>query len=206
MSGPTSRILRHLRVATVALAVALIGVLGWLEFTRRDAPAVVISGTADVGGAFDLVDQGGRRVTADTLLGRPFVVYFGWSHDPDLTPAALQVLAAALQHPRLGAEALRAVFITIDAERDTPARLAAYAHRIDERLVALTGSAEELARVARAYKHYAKRLPDAALPGGFGFDHASLYYVIGADGAFRGVVPHTTDAQALAGELLRLGH
>lgn len=206
MSARPSSVLQSLRLAGIAAALVLIGALGYLEWRRGAVPVVVETGVADVGGAFDLIDHTGQAVTAATFLGRPIVVYFGWSHDPDLTPAALQVLRAALQDARLARTPLQPVFITVDPARDTPARLASFAEMFDVRLVALTGSTNALAQVSRAYKHYAKRIADQALPGGYGFDHASLYYVMGADGRFRGIVPHTTDAAELATELLRLGH
>jgi protein SCO1 len=96
------------------------------------------------------------------------------------------------------------LFISLDPERDNPQQLNDFVKRIDTRLTALIGSAEETTALAKAFKLYFKALPDKTLPGGYSIDHASLYYVLGADGRFLGVVPHTTDSAALALELNRL--
>jgi cytochrome oxidase Cu insertion factor (SCO1/SenC/PrrC family) len=68
----------------------------------------------------------------------------------------------------------------------------------------LIGTPDQTQALARAYKLYFRRIPDASLPSGYSIDQASLYYVMGSDGGFRGLVPHTTDSAALAAEILNL--
>jgi protein SCO1 len=197
--------LRKLRLTALALALTLaaaVCVQLWLERVRPNS--VVETGTAAVGGAFRLIDQTGRTVTDRDFLGKNLVIHFGWRLDPDLTPAALQVLAASLDKIGRKTETVVPLFVSIDAERDNAQNLKDFIASIDGRISALSGSAEAISALAKAYKLYFKRLPDAQLPGGYSIDHASLYYVMGTDGGFLGVVPHTTDSAALAQEITRL--
>jgi cytochrome oxidase Cu insertion factor (SCO1/SenC/PrrC family) len=200
-------------VLAVCLAVAIalqIGALGvppgsetWRGLQTATG-AETTTGVANVGGPFQLTDQTGRTVTERDLIGRPFVVYFGWRLDPDLTPAALQVLAAALAQLQPKSELPRAVFVSLDGARDQVADLAVFINGFKGDWLALRGDEAATVAMARAYKLYFKRLPDAALPGGYSIDQASLYYVMGRDGAFLGAVPHTTDVVELKTALAAL--
>jgi protein SCO1 len=186
-----------------AIAALTVGIIAALLVPRQipSEPGAVQTtmGTADVGGPFTLVDQTGARVSDRDFRGRMPVIYFGWSNDPDLTPAALQVLTAALQ----GGTRDRFVplFITLDPEVDTPTVLERFLKKYHSRMLGLTGSAGDIAAVVASYKLYVKRIPDPSLPNGHSIDHASLYYVLGKDGAFRAAIPYTTDVAELVGEL-----
>jgi protein SCO1/2 len=158
-------------------------------------------GTAEVGGPFKLMDQTGAAVSDRDFRGRMPIIYFGWTNDLDLTPAALQVLMVALK--MAANDRFAPLFITLDPEVDTPSVLERFLKKYDARLRGLTGSPEEIAAVIASYKLYAKRIPDPSLPNGHSIDHASLYYVLGKDGAFRAAIPHTTDVAELVGELAK---
>jgi protein SCO1 len=200
---------RKLRFTAAVLAASLAVAIAIQIAALRTAPATSpidgqTTGVANVGGPFQLTDQAGRTVTDRELIGRPFVVYFGWRLDPDLTPAALQVLAAALGQLQPKSEPPRAVFVSLDVARDSVADLSTFINGFKGEWLALRGDEAAIAAMARAYKLYFKRLPDAALPGGYSIDHASLYYVMGRDGAFLGAVPHTTDVVELKTALATL--
>ena len=188
-----------MRLTALALAASLIAAVVFQVFVSGLIAPTTVTGTADVGGPFQLTDHNGQTVTDRDFRGRALVIYFGWRLDPDLTPAALQVLAASLDKLGRKNEGLAPVFVSIDAERDNSRNLNDFIGRIDRRIIALSGSAEAISALAKAYKLYFKRIPDPTLPGGYSIDHASLYYVMGSDGGFLGVVPHTTDSAALAG-------
>jgi protein SCO1 len=193
------------RSAAVACATGLCAVIAYATWhVSPDIGPTWVSGTADVGGPFTLMDTSGRPVSDRDFRGRTVIIYFGWRLDPDLTPAALQILSSAME--RIGPKSgrLAALFISLDAERDTPRQLFDFTEKIDARIIPLIGSTEQTTALAKAFKLYFKTLPDPTLPQGYSIDHASLYYVMGSDGAFLGVVPHTTDSAALARELNRL--
>jgi protein SCO1/2 len=165
------------------------------------APPVVTSGVATVGRPFKLIDQYGKTVSSESFRGRAQVIYFGWSNDPDLTPAALQILTAALASKALAGRRLQPIFITLDPQQDQPGRLARFLGAYHPTLVGLTGTESEIIDLASAYKLYWKRIVDASLPQGYSIDFASHYYVTGASGDLLGVVPHTTNAMELAEEI-----
>jgi cytochrome oxidase Cu insertion factor (SCO1/SenC/PrrC family) len=203
----TALTIRRLRWAALSAAIGLIAVM--IAAARHVAetpppPTGLQSGQADVGGPFTLTTHLGRVVSEADFRGGALVIYFGWTRDPDLTPAALQVLAAALAKLGPKSDAITSVFISLDPEHDKTEILKGFVQNFDPRLLGLSGSIDQIAALTRAYKLYSKRIADASLPGGYSIDHASLYYVMGSDGGFRGVVPHTTDSAALAAEILKL--
>ena len=155
----------------------------------------VETGKALVGGPFTLTDHTGRRVTEKDFLGHPLLIFFGFTNCPDICPSGLQVMSAALD--KLGEKGAKVtpIFITLDAERDTPEKLAAYVKSFHPRLVGLTGSEAELAAAAKAYRVYAQKVSDDATPGSYTYDHAAIIYLMGADGSFVTHIPHTTNVE-----------
>lgn len=158
-------------------------------------------GTPLVGGPFSLIDQDGRRVTETDFRGKFMLVFFGFTHCPDICPTELQVMTAARAMLGPGAERVTPVFISIDPERDTPEVLKAYVENFGPELQGLTGSPEEIAAVARAYRvHYAKAANPAS-PEDYLMDHTSIIYLMGPDGSFVKHFAYTTDVTALAAGL-----
>ena len=160
-----------------------------------------VSGKALVGGAFSLTNSAGKRVTDKDFLGHPMIVFFGYTHCPDICPSGLQVISAALD--KLGAKGqnVTPVFITLDAERDTPEKLSDYVKSFHPRLVGLTGSAEEIAAVAKTYRVFYQKISDEKSPKDYTFDHAAIIYLMGADGNFITHIPHTTDVDQVVSVL-----
>jgi protein SCO1/2 len=164
---------------------------------------ITTSGKALVGGPFTLTDPSGRRVTEKDFAGKPMLVYFGFTNCPDVCPAGLQVIAAALD--RLGDKAkdVTPVFVTVDPERDTPEQLGKYVASFHQGIVGLSGSVDDIAAVTKAYRVYAKKVPDAERPGEYNVDHSSFMYLMDAKGEFVKHFPHSVDAQQLADEIAK---
>jgi len=177
MSARTARLLLVLAAFLAGLAsVFLIIVI----VTGRN-PVPVASASA-VGGPFRLTDHNGRTVTDQDLRGHPFLVFFGFTHCPDVCPTTLFEVSEVLG--KLGADAARAsaLFITVDPERDTPEQMKDYLSSFDPRLVGLTGDPAAVAAVAKAYRVYVKKVP---LDGGdYTMDHTALVYLMDKDGRF----------------------
>jgi len=195
---PTGATRRTLLVALLlGLAAGIASALLLLTLPST-TPTSQSSGRALIGGPFSLVDGAGRRVTDQDFAGKPLLVYFGFTNCPDVCPAGLQVIAAALA--RLGdkAEGMNTVFITVDPERDTPELLGRYAASFDKRIVGLSGSPEEVAAVLKAYRVYATKVPDPDKPTEYNVDHSSFMYLMDKDGAYLQHFPHSVDANALA--------
>ena len=155
-------------------------------------------GAAAVGGPFDLVSQDGARVTQDALDGHPTLVFFGYTHCPDVCPATLAQISSLFQAMGPG-EKTRALFVTVDPQRDTPTVLKDYLQSFDPRITALTGTAEQVHRVEAAYKVYAKAVPDK--DGTYSMDHTAITYLMDKRGRFVGGFNLDRPAQEAAAEL-----
>ena len=153
-------------------------------------------------GPFKLTDQHGRTVRDSDFRGKYMLVVFGYTFCPDVCPAELQVITAALDQLGGLADRIQPVFITIDPERDTVPQLSLYAGNFHPRLVLLTGSSAEIADVAKAYRvYYAKAEGSASTSRDYLMDHSSIIYLMGPDGQFVRHFTYTTDAAALAQQL-----
>lgn len=150
------------------------------------APAEASTGTARVGGPFTLTSHEGERIDNQSLVGRPYLVFFGFTHCPEICPTTLFELTDLMSE--LGAEAdkFEMLFVTVDPERDTQALLASYMTSFDSRITALRGSAEETETALKAFSAYAKKVP---LEGEqYTMDHTTGVYLIRGDGSFGGIL------------------
>jgi protein SCO1/2 len=149
------------------------------------SPRTTVSGKALVGGPFTLTDATGKEVTDKDFRGRYMLVFFGFTSCPDICPAGLQLISAALDNLGPKADRLTPVFVSVDPERDTPPKIGAYVKNFNSRFVALTGTPQQVADVAKAYKVYYKKVPnEGGAPGDYGLDHTSIIYLMGPDGEF----------------------
>jgi protein SCO1/2 len=189
------------RAAYVLIALVLAG-LGGVLWWRGEAPrlsdiGVAIPGGVSMGGPFTLVNTAGETVTEASFRGRWMLLYFGFTFCPDVCPTDLQTISAALD--KLGPLGQRVVpvFVTIDPERDTPAVLGEYTKLFDERLVGLTGSKEQVAAAAKAYRVYYARAKSRD-SSDYLMDHSAFIYLVGPDGGFRALFRHGMSVQELA--------
>jgi len=167
--------------------------------------AVQSTGAALVGGPFTLNDHTGKRVTEADYRGKFMLVFFGYTYCPDICPAELQVVAAALDELGDKAKDVQPIFITVDPERDTVKQMGEYVENFHPSQVGLTGSAEEIAKVAKAYRVYYARVEDEAA-NDYLMDHSSILYLMDREGRFVTHFNYGTDAKALAKGLAeRLG-
>lgn len=193
---------RHALLAILGLLFG--GAVAWFAtYPLQDTTVVQtkVSGEALVGGPFTLTDQTGKRVTDQDYRGRYMLVFFGFTNCPDICPAGLQVLSAALDKLGPKAESVTPVFITLDAKRDTPEKLGQYVKSFHPKLVGLTGSEEEVAAAAKAYRVYAQKVVDEKNPGSYSYDHSALFYLMGPDGKFVAPIPHTNDVSEVVAAL-----
>lgn len=167
------------------LVAALAGGVLWYESSQVPRLGQVITtGSPDVGGPFKLTDQNGKSVTDADFHGRYMLLYFGYSFCPDVCPTTLSVMAQALDKMGVAANRITPVFITIDPERDTPKVLKDYMAAFGPRFVGLTGPADAIKAVEKAYRVYAVKKPlDPKKPNGnYAMDHSSVIYLMGPDG------------------------
>jgi len=178
------------RLLTVIVAGFLIGAMGGaaaLVFTRGASnPNVTTTGKALIGGPFALVDQHGKKVTDQDFRGRYMLIFFGFTHCPDICPAELQVISASLDELGPKAQEVVPIFVTLDPERDTPEVMADYVKNFGSRFVGLTGSPEEIADAAKAYRVAFSKFENEGADdnGNYSIDHSAIVYLMGRDGEY----------------------
>jgi protein SCO1/2 len=178
-------------VASIVLIVVVV--------SGRDP--VPSAGASAIGGPFSLVDQNGQTVTDKDLRGRPFLVFFGFTHCPDVCPTALFEISEVLGKLGPDAQKLSALFVTIDPERDTPAQMKDYLSSFNPRLVGLTGDPAAIAAVAKEYRVYVKKVP--LDNGEYTMDHTALVYLMDKDGSFVAPFNLKRSAEDAAADLRR---
>jgi len=114
--------------------------------------------TVAIGGPFELIDQDGRTVTEQVLLGRPSLVFFGYTHCPDVCPATMYDISQIMRALGPDADRARAVFITVDPERDTQPVLKDYMSSFDPHITGLTGDLDAITAVAKEYRVYFRKV------------------------------------------------
>ncbi len=195
------------RLVVFIVAGFLIGALTAAAVLLLTAPEgsrqVQSSGTALVGGPFSLIGPDGKTVTDQDFRGRYMLVFFGFTHCPDICPAELQVVAEALD--KLGDKAAKVVpiFITVDPERDDPKTMGEYVKSFGPNFVGLTGSPDAIAAAAKAYRVAYTKAENKASPENYNVDHSALVYLMDQNGQYLAHFPYGTGAQEMAEKLDR---
>lgn len=189
-------------VLRLVLAVLVIGGLTFLAVqigARRpaSAPAVASGPQTGPGGPFTLVDSAGKPFTQDDLKGRWNIIFFGFTFCPDVCPTTLDTLGRTLDLLGADRDKVRIVFISVDPERDTPAKMAAYLDNpaFPKGVVGLTGTPEQVAATAKAYKVYYEKEGEG---DAYLINHSSISYLMDPSGRFARVLPYGMSPEDLA--------
>jgi protein SCO1 len=164
----------------VALTTAAIAALALIAVSLALAPKGATN-QALVGGPFALEDGAGKTVTEQTLRGRPFLVYFGYTHCPDVCPTELAHVSDVLA--AMGDKAVPALFITVDPERDTPKVMQDYASSFGPHVIGLSGSPQAIGAVEKEYRVFARK-GKVESDGSYSMDHSSIVYLMDKTGGF----------------------
>jgi protein SCO1/2 len=181
-------------LAGLVLCLALIIVVGG----RGSTPGAQI---VAVGGPFRLIDQNGHTVTDQDLRGHPFLVFFGFTHCPEVCPTTLFEISETLRALGSDADRTRAFFVTVDPERDTPSVLKDYLANFDQHLSGLTGDAEAIASIAKAYRVYYKKVP--LEHGDYTMDHSAMVYLMDKEARFVSPFSLKRSSEAAVADLRR---
>lgn len=171
------RIILFLAIFVVGAAAIAAATLALLPGSERTAGM-----PASVGGPFQLVDQDGKAVTEKDYAGAPFLVFFGFTHCPDVCPTTLFDMSQAFEALGPDARRIAGLFITVDPERDTPEVMKSYLGSFHPSIRGLTGSPDQVAAAIKAYRAYAKKVPTQG--GDYTMDHTAVVYLMGKDGVF----------------------
>lgn len=191
---------KRLLIPLGAFTLGLVGLTGaavlMLAPERAPLPAPAI------GGPFTLVDQDGRTVTERDVAGATHLVFFGFTHCPDICPTTLQQISDVLAALGDKGRATRAFFITVDPERDTPETLKSYLSSFDPRISGLTGTPEQVKAVEKAYRAYARKVqPEGG--GEYTMEHTALVYVMDRTNRFLGALDLSRPPETSAAELAK---
>jgi len=176
MTDRTTRPLVILAAFAGSLLVGLVVMLWALGGLKN------VVAPAAIGGPFQLTDQAGQTVTETSLQGRPTLIFFGFTHCPDVCPTSLFEMSEVLKAMGKDADRVNAYFISVDPERDTTEAMKDYLSSFDPHLKGLTGNAEQTAKVISDYRVYARKVP--LKDGSYTMDHTALIYLMDRDGRF----------------------
>lgn len=151
-------------------------------FIITGRPPAPIAAPSAIGGPFQLVDQNGKAITEKDLKGYPTLVFFGFTNCPDICPTTLFEVSEIMRSLGKDADKVKAMFVTVDPERDTPEKMKDYLSSFDPHLVGVTGDTASITAMGKAYRVYFKKVP---LEGGnYTMDHTAIVYLMDKDGRF----------------------
>lgn len=177
MTARTSHIMLVLSAFFAGLVVFLLVFLFATGQFKRSGPSA-----SAIGGPFALIDQDGKPITDQDLKGEPFLVFFGYTHCPDVCPTTLFEISEVLRAMGADAGRMHAIYITVDPERDTPAVLKDYLSSFDPHLRGATGDPKAIEAVEKAYRVFAQKVPSKN--GDYSMDHTALVYLMDKQGRF----------------------
>ena len=182
----------------VALILVSATLLGWV-YLRDDGGVTKV---AEIGGPFALVDHHGKSVTDRDYLGKPTLVFFGFTNCPNVCPSTLLEITNQLEELGPDADRLNVLFITVDPERDTPQQLALYLSSFDPRITGLSGAPENIFAAMKAYHIYAKKVP--LKDGGYTMDHTATIAVMNSKGQYVDAMHYQASSATTRAKLHRL--
>lgn len=192
---------RLIRSGTFALVTLIVAAAVVYALGPRGGKVVTVP-TVTIGGPFTLTTHEGAKLSDTDLKGAPFTVFFGFTHCPEVCPTTLWEMSEALTALGPEADRLKVLFVSVDPERDDPQSLALYLQSFDPRIVGLTGSEEEIAAVAGAYRAYWRKVPTE--DGDYTMDHTASVYLMDAAGEFVGTITYEEEAKVRLAKLKRL--
>ena len=188
-----SQVLRTIRWIAAAM-VLVVAISFAVQMLRQKPPA---RSEVLIGGPFTLTDQDGKTVTEADFLGKPMLVYFGYSYCPDVCPFALQMMASALDTLGEDKGRIQPVFVSVDPERDTPENLAQYVRSASfpDGLIGLTGTPEQIKAMAGNYAVYYKKVGEG---DDYIMDHTSAMFLMDKKGKYVAVFTHSSSVDDIA--------
>ena len=186
-------------IASCGLTVGAIGLLGACAEAKPEFKSVDITG-ADYAKDFQLTDHNGQLRSLKDFQGKVVALFFGYTQCPDVCPTTLAELAEVKKALGADGSKLQGVFVTVDPERDTPEVLKAYMANFDPDFLALRGSPEQLAAMAKDFKAYYKKV-EGKTPTSYTMDHSAASYIYDTKGNLRLYARYGSGAEALLSDI-----
>lgn len=198
---PTRRRLSAALILSLALLVGGLGILAAVVHFTMPRGGQLASSSSAIGGAFSLVDQSGKPFTEKDLTGKPSLVFFGFTHCPDICPTKLFEITQMLDSLGTDAGKVNVVFITVDPERDTTELLSTYLGSFHAGIRGLTGTEEQVTQAMRGYRAFGRKVPLDG--GGYTMDHTTFVYLMDKQGQFVSTFDVARDPAKAAQDLRR---
>ena len=203
---PDLSVLQRLRgiwplLLLLALAMATLAAATYVTLTPRGQTSGQ-TGASAVGGPFQLQSSRGGLVNDTDMLGAPYLIFFGFTHCPDVCPTALAQISQVLEAAGPKGAGLKVLFVTVDPERDTREMLASYLGSFDPRIIGLTGTLGEITALLKAYRAYARKVPQPS--GDYTMDHMTYVYLMDARGQFHSTLNLDQTPQKAAADWQKL--
>ncbi len=168
----------------IALVVLAAGTIGYATLVMMPN----VQAAAIIGASFDLTDDHGQPITEKALSGHPSLIYFGYTHCPDVCPTTLYDMAGWFKTLGPQADRLKAYFFSVDPERDTPEIMHSYTGNFTDRIIGITGDPKEMQKAIKGWRIYAKKVPSP--DGGYTMDHTASVLLVDAGGNLRGTIAY----------------
>lgn len=187
-------VMRTILAGIVVLLAAGFGILTYDWYRGHGGQAF--------GAPFALVDQRGAPITESAFRGHPSAVFFGFTHCPEVCPTTLFEMDGWLKHLPQGGKNVRAFFVTVDPERDTPEVMNAYVSNVSDRITGITGSPDKIAAMAKSFGIFFRKVPTE--DGDYTMDHSASVLLLDSTGDFKGTIAYGENPAAAMTKLVRL--
>ena len=188
----------RVRIILWALVAVALVAFAFLSFrpARTPAPQSQPMVMSSIGGPFTLVGSDGKPFSSAKLAGKPYAIFFGFTHCPDVCPTTLSRLVQLRQQLKSGDHPFEIVFVSVDPERDGPSEVGKYAELFNSPIIGLTGSSTQIEQVKKQYGIYSRKVPDGS--GSYSVDHTATVLLFDRNGQFSATVaPDEQDGPAL---------
>jgi protein SCO1/2 len=189
-----------MRSILVGILVLMAAGVGFITFQWYRT----MSGGEAYGAPFTLVDQKGAEITEAAFRGHPSAVFFGFTHCPEVCPTTLFELDGWLKELGDDGKDIKAYFVSVDPERDTPEVLNTYTSNISNRITGITGTPDKIAAMTKAFGIYSKKVPTEN--GDYTMDHTASVLLLDGSGSFFGTIAYGENADTAMAKLRRLAN
>ncbi|WP_269930377.1 SCO family protein [Aminobacter sp. HY435] len=189
-----------MRTILVGILILMAAGVGWLTFDWYRGQ----NAAQAFGAPFVLVDQKGAEITEAAFRGQPSAVFFGFTHCPEVCPTTLFELDGLLKQMGDEGKDIRAYFVSVDPERDTPEVMNTYVTNVSDRITGITGTPDKIAAMAKSFGIYSKKVPTEG--GDYTMDHTASVLLLDSKGDFFGTIAYEENPETALAKLKRLAN
>ena len=194
--------MKTIRIVAWTLVAVICAGMAYALISQRTGKGITEMVGAQIGGPFTLEKTDGSVFTDKDLAGKPYAMFFGFTHCPEVCPTTLWEASGWLKELGTDADRIAIYFVTVDPERDTGELLAEYLTSFDPRITGLTGTNEQIEQIKQAYRVYARKVP--LEDGDYTMDHTASMYLMHGDGNFAGTIAYQENSETAIAKLRRL--